>query len=148
MGLGRALFHISPRHGVPQLYALSCPTDLPGSAPPSQAMLRGERRHGGVQTRIRASSVVKPHLVSPPVLVRRSEVSQTVLLCRAHSLVEDPLWRVLGQGTSRGAEGPLAAGEGVDPEPQAPHCLACLPPGCWAESGFSGWFVGVKTRIC
>lgn len=56
--------------------------------------------------------------------------------------------RVLGQGTSRGTEGPLAAGEGVDPEPQTPHCLACLPPGCWAESGFSGWFVGVKTRIC
>lgn len=34
--------------------------------------------------------------------------------------------RVLGQGTSRGTEGPLAAGEGVDPEPQT--LTARLPP--------------------
>lgn len=46
-----------------------------------------------MQTCIRASSVVKPHAVTAPVLVRCSEVSQTVLLCRVHSLVKNPVWR-------------------------------------------------------
>lgn len=148
MGVGRALLHIKPGHLCPSalsLRSLRWLTDLPGSAPPSQAIVRGERSHDGGVEKCETLIYSETRSVTPPVLLgcmapgfRGGSDCPALLSSQSggkSNVVstwpgESQSVRRKEAGGHRHGGGPSSSGRWWphSPRPEGPHFLACLSP--------------------